>query len=323
VLIKDKIYGEELITEPVLIELINSPTLQRLKGISQQGMPRKYYHTEVFSRFEHSVGVLILLKRLNASLNEQIAGLLHDISHTAFSHVIDWVIGDPSKEDYQDNIFLEFLNNSEIPSILKKYNLKVENISNLESFCLLEQHAPKLCADRVDYSLRELVGLNKNNEIKEILNNITSFDNQIAFKTKESALLFGENYSKLQKEHWGGNESKARYLILSDILKIALNKNYLNLESFKKTDKEVLDILINSNNKEITEGLNKLRNGFKIRELKKDEEGILVVKKFRHVDPDILINNKLVSLTSLSNSYKSLLESERKDSQRLIKIEIF
>ncbi len=34
-LIKDNVYGDEEITEPALIEIINSSTLQRLKGVSQ------------------------------------------------------------------------------------------------------------------------------------------------------------------------------------------------------------------------------------------------------------------------------------------------
>ena len=115
----DKVYGTIEISEQVLMDLINSPTLQRLKAVHQQGMPKEYYHLPVFSRFDHSVGVLILLKSLNASIEEQIAGLLHDISHTAFSHLVDWVIGNPSKQDSQDSSYFEVLKNSEIPKILE------------------------------------------------------------------------------------------------------------------------------------------------------------------------------------------------------------
>ena len=49
-LINDKVYGYEEIKEPVILELINSPTLQRLKGISQQGMPKEYFHRESIKR---------------------------------------------------------------------------------------------------------------------------------------------------------------------------------------------------------------------------------------------------------------------------------
>ena len=102
--IKDDIYISHRIEDKSLVSLINSSSVQRLKDISQLGIPDEYSHRKGFSRYEHSLGVLILLKNLGASLEEQVAGLLHDVSHTPFSHVMDWVIGDPSKEDYQDNI---------------------------------------------------------------------------------------------------------------------------------------------------------------------------------------------------------------------------
>ena len=56
--IHDRIYGEFKITEPVLTELIESPAIQRLKGIHQFGMPQRYYPYPGFSRYEHSVGVM-------------------------------------------------------------------------------------------------------------------------------------------------------------------------------------------------------------------------------------------------------------------------
>lgn len=321
-LIQDKVYGTEEIKEQVLIDLIHAPTLQRLKNISQQGLPQEYYHRKVFSRFEHSVGVLILLRKLGANLNEQIAGLLHDISHTAFSHVIDWVIGDPSKEDHQDNIFLEVLMKSEIPKILVTHNININQISDIDSFPLLEKEAPSLCADRVDYSLRELVDLGFEDKVKEIVNDLTSFYGQITFKTKELAEEFGIMYAKLQREHWAGNEAKARYHLLAEILKMAISENRVTLEDFHKTDYDLIEILSKIDKKEITEGLKKLKEGFSIREKNSDEKGIQLKKKFRYVDPEVLINEELNNLSDVSVRYKELMEKEKEDSKKVINIEI-
>ena len=105
--IKDEIYGEFKVAEPVLISLINSQPIQRLKGIDNYGIPKEMYQFPGFSRFDHSLGVLLLLRRLGAGIEEQVAGLLHDVSHTAFSHVVDWAIGDSEKEDLGFNSFLE------------------------------------------------------------------------------------------------------------------------------------------------------------------------------------------------------------------------
>ncbi|MEK6941226.1 MAG: HD domain-containing protein [Nanoarchaeota archaeon] len=317
-LIKDKVYGNEEIKDPVIIDLINSKTLQRLKLISQQGMPREYYHRDVFSRFDHSCGVLILLRRLGASTEEQIAGLLHDASHTAFSHVIDWVIGDPSKEDYQDNMLLDFLKKSDIPPILKKYNIKIESIANLTQFTLLEKEIPSLCADRVDYTLRELAGLGYNP--KFLVNSIISVNGQIAFKTKEAAKQFGLNYSKLQKEHWSGNEAKARYHILAETLKYALHKKHISLQELHTTDYEVLNKLIKTNDTKILQSLNKLKGSLIINESKTG--GILLKKKFRYIDPEVFIKGKLINLSHISAEYKNMIEEEKQSSNHLARVEI-
>ena len=194
------VHGEEEIEEQVLINLINSKEIQRLKNISQYGMPKKYYHKIPFSRYDHSIGVLILLRRMKANLNEQIAGLLHDVSHTAFSHVVDWVIGDSTKEDYQDNIHLGIIENSEIPEILNKYGIDYKNISNIEEYSLLEQEIPMLCADRVDYALREMK-LSRNLDIDKIINCLISYEGKIVFSSIDSAKIFANEFVKCQKEH--------------------------------------------------------------------------------------------------------------------------
>src|SRR5258708_5737147 len=122
----DQIYGQVEIIEPVLIEIIQSEEIQRLKGINQYGLPdHLYHHKKGFSRFTHSVGVTLLLKHLDASLEEQVAGSLHDVSHRTFSHLYDWVMTDHTqpgvKEDLQDQNHINFITSSNIPQILDKF----------------------------------------------------------------------------------------------------------------------------------------------------------------------------------------------------------
>ncbi|MFA5173913.1 MAG: HD domain-containing protein [Candidatus Pacearchaeota archaeon] len=308
----DKVYGNEEIEEQVLIELINSKEVQRLKNISQMGLPQEYYHIPVYSRYEHSIGVLILLRRLNADLTEQIAGLLHDISHTAFSHVVDWVIGDPEKEDYQDKNHLITIQNSEIPTILKKYNLNYKEISELDKFSLLDQEIPSLCVDRIDYSLRELVEIFDFELIHAILRSLTNFNGQIVFDSSELAYEFAKGYLKLQKEHWAGNQAKIRYYLLAEILKKALEKKIIFLEDFKSTDKEIILKLINSKEANILNDLDKLKKRIFFEE---SNEGFVAKKKFRYVDPEVLINHEIKKLSEISKEYSIFLEKEREDSK--------
>ena len=133
----DCIFGRVKIKEPVILELIKSKTLQRLKGIDQGGYQPLYAKPKTVlknrrhhNRFAHSLGVYLLLKKYGAPLEEQIAGLIHDVSHACFSHCIDYVLteGSQKKHSHQDNIFVEFVRKTEIPGILKKYQISSKYI---------------------------------------------------------------------------------------------------------------------------------------------------------------------------------------------------
>src|SRR5262245_37777798 len=96
----DPIYGEVNITEPVLAVLLDTAVMQRLKGIMQHGISGLIGLTTPITRYEHSLGAMLLVQRLGGSLAEQIAALLHDTSHTAFSHVIDYVVDGHHEQSY-------------------------------------------------------------------------------------------------------------------------------------------------------------------------------------------------------------------------------
>src|SRR5690242_7788429 len=85
------IYGTFEIQEPVIIDLLESQAMQRLKKINQHGINDVVNPEYAFSRYDHSVGVFILTRMFGGSLEEQVAALLHDVSHTVFSHVGDLI----------------------------------------------------------------------------------------------------------------------------------------------------------------------------------------------------------------------------------------
>jgi len=153
---QDRVYGQIKIEKPLILELINHPLMQRLKGVNQSGYYEPFLSKESYSRFEHSVGVYILLKKFDAPFREQVAGLIHDFSHSVFSHCIDYVLnkGAEEKQNYQDNIFANYILSSDLPIIFKKYHLDIKFLLDEKNFPLKEKDLPDLCADRIDYTLR-------------------------------------------------------------------------------------------------------------------------------------------------------------------------
>ncbi|MDA3837287.1 MAG: HD domain-containing protein [Nanoarchaeota archaeon] len=309
-IIEDSVFGKEVIIERILIDLINSEEIQRLKGISQFGLPEKYYYAKIFSRYEHSIGVLILLRRLGAGLYEQIAGLLHDVSHTAFSHIIDYVLDDVN-ESFQDKIFSEFVLNTKIPEIMKKNGYDVNEILYIEKYPLLENHAPDVCADRLDYSLREMKLYGK--QVKILVDSLINHNNEIIFNDFESAKRFSLEYIKMNRDRWTGNKDKMGFHLLSEVLKKSFKKKIITIEDLKnKKDMEIIEILLKSKEGYVLDTFNLFEKGF---EVEYSEDGVSLVQKFRFVDPKVLINNKVVRLSEVYLEYNNILNNEKEKSK--------
>lgn len=126
----DEVYGKEEIREPLLLDILSSDAMQRARGISQHGITALIGITPPFSRFDHSLGTMILVRRLGADIHEQVAALLHDISHTAFSHVVDYVFDDHNGQNYHEEQMEEFVANTDIPEMLERYGLNFSQYRN-------------------------------------------------------------------------------------------------------------------------------------------------------------------------------------------------
>jgi HD superfamily phosphohydrolase len=176
--VNDVLYGN--VELPVVFnDLLNTKALKRLAGIHQSGAIFLVNPDLSHSRLEHSVGVMLLIRMLGGSELEQIAGLLHDVSHTAFSHVGDYVF-ENGEENYHEQVFADVLLNSEIPSVLLQYGYHIDEVLSGE-FSILEQPLPHLCADRLDYTLRDALhgGLITRYTARLFLQHLTLQDGQM------------------------------------------------------------------------------------------------------------------------------------------------
>ncbi len=314
-LLQDPVYGSFDITEPVLLELLHSKPLQRLKGISQYGLPPEMYFHQGFSRYDHCVGVMLLLHKLNTSLKEQIAGLLHDVSHTAFSHVVDWVMGSQAQEDFQDSIHERMILQSEIPLILQRHRFNVTSIINIKSYSLLEQPAPHLCADRVDYALREFLDWANPAIVPQCVESLQAYEGKMVFASEQIARQFALGFLKCQTEHWGSTETTVRYYLLAKALKIGLDEKILIQEDLFKDDALVLEKLQHSKHAQIVQLLTMLRGKIEYEVTDKNPD-ISTQKKFRYVDPLFLKGGILYRLSDVDPAYVLLVADHQKINQQ-------
>lgn len=312
-IIQDRVYGAYTIKEPILLELLESPTVQRIKGINQYGIPDKYFYVYNFSRYEHCVGVMILLDKLGATIEEQIAGLLHDVSHMAFSHTFDWVIGTNIKEEYADTQHKNYLLKMGIDKILQKYGYDFDRIANPHHFTLLEKETPDLCADRVDYALRECTFNFPLDEVQKSVQNFTNHNGQIVCQNRESALWFGEKFLWHQIYRWGSFEGVSRFRWFAKALKYGIDEGTITLEDFTQDDNFVVSKLEKTSNPKIHKILSTLKQK-SLSHLALSTE--ITNKKFRYVDPLFLDGKNVQRLSEVDKDFREKLEQARNENNK-------
>jgi len=324
--VSDRLYGEQEINEPVILELIASPAMQRLKGVSQHAFVSRELE---FSRFEHSLGVYFLLKRYGAPLEEQIAGLIHDVSHSAFSHCIDYVIpeGSGQKQNYQDKIFSEFVLNSEIPSLLKKYDFDINYILDDTHFPLKEKTLPELCADRLDYSLRLALTAQKltaqkmgRRELDEVLNGLKAENGLWFFANLALARRYAILFSDLNRNFYAHLLAAGVYARTGAYLRYALEKNYISHDDLYTTEADVLEKIAvhhaaDAEAQRLFEKMND-KTGFTNNP---DDYDVVIHLKSRAVDPYFKDGEKLKKLSAADPTWGVALAEELKPKEYFVK----
>lgn len=223
ILIHDDIYGDHAITEPVLIDLLLSPDLLRLRGVYQHGITGLLGLTLPITRLEHSVGAFLLVRQVGASVEEQVAALLHDISHTTLSHVIDWAAlcsssdedetGNKARVSFHEVHKQRFIQQqTQLPEILARHGFDDLKPLQEDLYPLVEMPSPHLCADRVDYGLRDAVGFGKMSlrDAQRVFRTLKAFpDDSCSYPQRllvlddaELALSLARAYMAIDREVW-------------------------------------------------------------------------------------------------------------------------
>lgn len=206
---RDAVHNYIHVDQPVLLELINSKEMQRLRRIKQLGGTHQVYQSAEHSRFCHSLGVYFIVRKMifNSDVGEYIndydkltvmcAALLHDIGHGPFSHCFEGAFGLNHEE-----FTIKIINgNSEVNHILESFepgfSRKVSSIIEKKhpNKILIQMISSQLDADRMDYLLRDsyFTGTTYGHfDLYRILRVMKVVNNRIVYK--DSGVQAIENY---------------------------------------------------------------------------------------------------------------------------------
>ena len=258
-----------------------------------------------FSSLDHSVAVALIVWHFTHDKKQTLSGLFHDIVTPVFKHCVDFLNGDYMTQESPEDLTSKIISSSkEIMDLLKRDNIKLEEVDDYHIYPVADNDTPKLSADRLEYSLSNALltyKLLNIDEIKKIYNDVILDKDEegtleLSFKSKETALEFVKITSKLSIIY---REDRTRYSmqLLADIIK-KLNEDRLITKEdlYNMKESEVIEIIENSKYKDI---FNIWKNAKNVKVSKEKPENVYFVHhgaKIRYIDP--LVNKKRMSSIS-------------------------
>ena len=168
-LIRDAVHGD-IRFDALEMAVVDTPPVQRLRGIRQLGASHLVYPSAVHTRFEHSLGTAWLAKRLLAELAERgtplppedqvavpLAALLHDVTHVPFGHTFEDERRLFGRHDEDEHRLDHFLSEPTLASALARSGVgqRVRQLLTERSGVAAEVVSGTICADLLDYLRRD------------------------------------------------------------------------------------------------------------------------------------------------------------------------
>lgn len=299
-IITDRIYGKVDVINPLIIELLGSRPMRRLKQIGQDGATHFVQPIWNATRFEHSFGTWYLAKYFNRPIEEQVACLLHDVPHTAFSHVVDFVMDDHNQE-YHDRFLKQVVLSSDIPAICQKYGLDIHKVLQKENYYLLDNRTPELSFDRWDYFMRDAHQLSilPLASIKLIVSSAKLQNEQFYFEDLNVASQLCLVSLTVCQLGYTSASSHGAYFLLAEALKIALKENILTEDDLFKTDEFVWQKLRHTGNGTINAYIARLTPNQEFIYAPKEDAEFYGRNKARYIDPLVLRDHELKNTSEL------------------------
>ncbi|PID02374.1 hypothetical protein CSV67_08695 [Sporosarcina sp. P2] len=167
---KDPVHSYIHVRDRVIWDLVNTREFQRLRRIRQLGTTYLVFHGAEHSRFQHSLGVYEIVRRIlddgfrgRKEWNEEqrlvalCAALLHDLGHGPFSHAFEKVFN-LDHEQFTQQILLE---QTEVHEVLRRvspdFPQKVADVidKTYTDKLVVSLISSQIDADRMDYLQRD------------------------------------------------------------------------------------------------------------------------------------------------------------------------
>lgn len=305
-------------------EMAGTPAMLRLKNIGmhcgcEYTQFANYAGTRPYSRWEHSVGVALIIWNFTHDMAQAVAGLLHDIASPTFAHVVDFLHGDYITQEYTEDGTEKIIKASpELTALLEKYSLTVARVRDYHMYPIADNDSPRLSADRLEYTLGNALAhdLADVDEIRTIYDDLRAGINEtgepeLTFCTKASAVRFSW-LSLTNSKVYSCDENRFAMQALADILRSALAKNVITEADLYTTEPEIIrKICAGGALSARWESYTRYASARRSNAKPADGYWVNVDAKRRHIDPLVA---GLARVTALDSGYRAALDEYRGES---------
>ena len=319
------VWGERVVfTDDVERAILKTRCIERMKDVDQSG-PARLFGPRVpkFTRYEHSIAVYALVKRFGLSKKEQLAALLHDVSHTVFSHVADYLFTKDMQENietaWQDKEHLNILKMFKIQDLIAKFNLTLDDLDpENPKYKALDSKLPDMCADRIQYNIHTgvIFGLITKKDARDIVNNLNYKNEKWFFTDKGIAKKFAKLSIYFTKNFWGAAWNSSMNIHFAIAIKQAMQYSKetgeisLTFNDLYTTDSLFMKklLFIASKCQKVNLALQQCKQPVqKIHGC--TYKKIHICPKFRGIDPLILQNDEFVRLSDIDAEFAKEYEN--------------
>ncbi|MBQ7223011.1 MAG: hypothetical protein IJS38_00370 [Erysipelotrichaceae bacterium] len=235
-----------------LAEASKSRAMERLKKV---GMDCGCEYTSFpifagkpsYNRYQHSVGVSLIVWHFTHDEAQALSGLFHDIATPCFSHVIDFLNRDhmrqESTEEGTERIIAE---SPEIRRVLEGCGLQVAQVSDYHLYPIADNDSPRLSADRLEYTLRNLLRYAGCSlaEIRDYYRNLTVSVNEegqreLCFQNADLASSFARK-ALITGKVYSADPDRYSMEILAAVLRDALERGVISRPDLYATEEEII-----------------------------------------------------------------------------------
>ena len=281
-------------------EYVETPILQKQKYISTTCgtiYSDLFENQRFYSSLDHAIGVALIVWHFTYDKKQTLAGLFHDIATPVFKHCVDFMNGDHLAQESTEDLTTKLIAGSpEIRRLLKRDGILVSEVDNYHLYPIADNDTPKLAADRLEYSLANMLftyGVADLAEIREMYADIVvqSDENgvkELGFQTKKIARKFVKLTSQLSVFY---REDRTRYSMqfLADILKKMSESGRLSVtDLYQMKESEVIKMILASEYGDAFSAWQKANKIRKAKSLGQCPDGVYVVNcqaKVRYIDP--------------------------------------